>query len=132
MIKLAWFEIPVIDLDRAVKFYNNIFNIDIPILDKRANYGSMVGLLVNQNGIIGTLTQNNRNPYIPSQTEGCIIYLNIDDEDLNVILSRVEKAHGKIILPTTPIEPSGNKGSVAWIMDSEGNRIGLHTKNSKR
>ncbi len=132
MIKLAWFEIPVINLDRAVKFYNHIFNIEIPILDKRANYGSMVGLLVNQNGIIGTLTQNNRNPYIPSQREGSILYLNVGDEDLNVILSRVEKANGKILLPTTPIEPSGNKGYVAWIMDSEGNRIGLHTKNSKR
>jgi predicted enzyme related to lactoylglutathione lyase len=74
------------------------------------------------------LTQNTRNPYIPSQTEGCILYLNVGDEDLNVVLSRVEKAGGKILLPITPIEPSGNKGSVAWIMDSEGNRIGLHTR----
>lgn len=101
--------------------------MDIPILDKRKNYGSMVGLLVDQKGMRGTLVQNNENPYIPSQTKGCIVYLKVENEDLDVVLGRLETAGGQLLLPITPIDPSDhNKGSVAWIIDSEGNRIGLH------
>ncbi|PZN81694.1 MAG: hypothetical protein DM484_07845 [Candidatus Methylumidiphilus alinenensis] len=125
MVRLAWFEIPVNDLERAVSFYNTVFTTEVVILDKRANYGSMVGLLIQSDTLIGTLTQNI--PYVPSQREGCILYLNVDDEPLQTVLLRVEAAGGQVLLPVTPIDPNRPLGHVAWILDSEGNRIGLHS-----
>lgn len=125
MVRVAWFEIPAIDLERAVKFYSTVFKREVPILDKRANYGSMVGLLMQGDGMTGTLTQNL--PYVPSQREGCLLYLNVDEEPLQSILPRVEAAGGQVLLPITPIDPHRPLGHVAWILDSEGNRIGLHS-----
>jgi predicted enzyme related to lactoylglutathione lyase len=125
MVRLAWFEIPVNDLERAVSFYNSVFATEVAILDKRANYGSMVGLLIQSDALIGTLTQNI--PYVPSRREGCILYLNVDDEPLQTVLLRVEAAGGQVLLPVTPIDPHRPLGHVAWILDSEGNRIGLHS-----
>ncbi|MGR9105458.1 MAG: VOC family protein [Gammaproteobacteria bacterium] len=124
MFRIAWFEIPVIDLERAVRFYSALLNREVPILDKRGNYGSMVGLLTKNDEMVGTLTRNTE--YVPSSREGCLIYLNLDDEPLEPVLSRVEAAGGRILLPITPIDPRKPVGRVAWIMDSEGNRIGLH------
>lgn len=125
MVRVAWFEIPVVDLERAAQFYGTVFQMEIPIVDKRANYGSMVGILVKENGVVGTLTQNV--PYVPSQREGCLLYLNVDDEPLAGVLARVEAAGGQVLLPITPIDPTQTLGHVAWIGDSEGNRIGLHS-----
>lgn len=60
----------------------------------------------------------------PSTTDGPLIYLNANP-DVQIILDRVEKAGGKILVPKTPI--SDEFGFMAVIVDSEGNRIALHS-----
>lgn len=60
----------------------------------------------------------------PSATDGPLIYLN-GNPDVQHILDRVEAAGGKIMVPKTEISPE--YGSMAVILDTEGNRIGLHS-----
>ena len=125
MAALRWFEIPVTDLERAVQFYSTVFNMDVPIKDKRSSHGSLVGVLIDQNGIVGTLTYNNRTPSTPSQTAGIVIYLDVGKEGMDIVLNRVEEGGGQILLPKVNVEKGGKQGTVAWILDSEGNKIGL-------
>ena len=58
----------------------------------------------------------------PSQ-EGTVVYLNAGD-DLSEPLSKVEDAGGKVILPRTSI---GENGFIAHFIDTEGNRVALHS-----
>jgi predicted enzyme related to lactoylglutathione lyase len=61
--------------------------------------------------------------YKPSSTLGPLIYLN-GNPDVQIILDRVEKAGGKILVPKTQISPE--YGYMGVFIDTEGNRIGLH------
>lgn len=60
----------------------------------------------------------------PSASEGPLIYLNANP-DVQVILDKVEEAGGRITVPKTEISPE--YGFVAVIIDTEGNRIGMHS-----
>ena len=60
----------------------------------------------------------------PSATDGPLIYLN-GNPDVQNILDKVETAGGKIMVPKTEISPE--YGFMAVIIDTEGNRIGLHS-----
>ena len=60
----------------------------------------------------------------PSTTDGPLIYLN-GNPDVQNILDKVEAAGGKIMMPKTEISPE--YGFMALILDTEGNRIGLHS-----
>jgi len=60
--------------------------------------------------------------YVPSQ-QGVNVYLNGGD-DLAAPLSRVEAAGGKIVMPKTDI---GENGYMAQFLDTEGNKIALHS-----
>jgi len=61
--------------------------------------------------------------YEPS-SKGAIIYLN-GGKDLQTALDRIKEAGGKIILPKTSL---GQNGFMAHFLDTEGNRMGLHSK----
>lgn len=58
--------------------------------------------------------------YRPSP-DGAIVYL--DAPGLDAVLSRVERAGGKVVMPRTDI---GEPGFIALVVDTEGNRVGLH------
>jgi predicted enzyme related to lactoylglutathione lyase len=60
----------------------------------------------------------------PSATDGPLIYLN-GNPDVDNVLEKVEAAGGKVMVPKTEISPE--YGYMAVIMDTEGNRIGLHS-----
>jgi predicted enzyme related to lactoylglutathione lyase len=61
--------------------------------------------------------------YVPSM-QGVVVYLNGGD-DLSKILGRVAKAGGKVLLGKTFL--SKEAGNIAYFLDSEGNKIGLHS-----
>ena len=118
---IPWFEIPVIDLQRAVNFYETIFAIKIQIED----FGELkMGVLPHGNSG-GALIQNSTY-YKPSSTHGPLLYLNGGDNLLNVS-NKVESAGGKIEIPKRQISPE--HGYMAIIIDTEGNRIALHSMN---
>src|SRR6188768_344085 len=62
--------------------------------------------------------------HIPSATKGPLIYLNANPE-VQLVLDKVETAGGKVLLPKTEISPEF--GYMGVFIDSEGNRIGLHS-----
>lgn len=117
-LNISWFEIPVSDMERAVAFYEQLFGINIQVHD----LGQLkMGLLPGGND--GALVENEIF-YKPSESFGPLIYLNAGEDLLNV-LNKVEQAGGKIQIPKRQISES--RGFMAVIIDSEGNRIALHS-----
>lgn len=120
---ISWFEIPTSDLSRATKFYETIFNVTLMSMDTSHIKMRLFPLEDPSMGIGGALVQN-ENIYKSSATDGPLIYLNCNPNVQN-ILDRVEAAGGKIVVPKTEI--SNEYGNMAVIIDTEGNRIGLHS-----
>jgi hypothetical protein len=119
---ISWFEIPASDLARAQRFYENIFQVELIPLDL-ANIKMRMFPLESQSGVGGALVYA-EGFYQPSATHGPLIYLN-GNPDVQITLDRVEAAGGKIMVPKTEISPE--YGFMAVFIDSEGNRIGLHS-----
>lgn len=119
MNAINWFEIPATDFARAKKFYETILGaemMEMPFPDGK--YGLFPSDM--QNGVGGGLVQGEG--FVPSN-KGTIVYLN-GGEDLSLSLNKVEAAGGKIILPKTSI---GENGFMAHFIDTEGNRVALHS-----
>ncbi len=124
MSALHWFEIAVIDINRAKVFYETVLDIEIPLVDLTEQMGSILGMIPDGGSPPGgALVQNSQHGYTPSQ-EGTLIYLSVGDIDLQIAVDKVEGAGGQITLPKTSL---GENGFCAWIIDPEGNRVGLHS-----
>lgn len=120
---ISWFEIPSTDLDRATKFYEAIFGVSLIPLDTPNIKMRMFPIDDPMSGIGGAVV-NSGGFHKPSATDGPLIYLN-GNPDVQIVLDKVEKAGGKIMVPKTQISPE--YGFMAVILDTEGNRIGLHS-----
>lgn len=117
---INWFEIPVSDFARAKKFYETLYGAEVMEMPyPNGKYGMLPADMQN-GGIGGGLVEGEG--FIPSD-KGTIVYLNGGD-DLSLPLSKVEAAGGKIILPKTSI---GGNGFMAHFIDTEGNRVALHS-----
>ena len=119
---VGWFEIPVLNMDRAQKFYNKVFNVDIQLHDFGGLLMGWFPFVDGKKGASGSLVQNRA--YIPDEKKGVLIYFS--SVDVNDEMSRVQGAGGKIIQPKTMI--SKDIGYMALFLDSEGNRIALHSR----
>ena len=118
---LNWFEIPVSDFERGKKFYETIFTCNIPAMD----FGGLkMGMFPTDEGKVGGALCCGPD-YKPSMN-GSLIYLNANP-DLNDVLNKVESAGGKIIQAKKQISP--DYGYMALFVDSEGNRMALHSNN---
>ena len=116
---LNWFEIAVSDFDRAKKFYDTIFGINIQSMDFG---GVKMGFLPMDEGkVSGALCFGP--DYRPSM-DGSLIYLN-GNPDLGEVLSKVESAGGRVLQSKRQISPE--YGYMALFVDSEGNRMALHS-----
>jgi predicted enzyme related to lactoylglutathione lyase len=117
---VCWFDIYVSDLNRAKKFYETVF--DIQLSDFPAEWGKQSGFpFVNEGqNITGALVE--KEDFAP-QANNTVVYFASDDclaEE-----ARVELAGGKIVQPKMSI---GEFGFVSLITDTEGNTIGLHSR----
>ncbi len=119
---ISWFEIPSTDLDRATKFYETIFGVSLNPLDL-PNIKMRMFPIDDMMGVGGAVV-NSGGFHKPSATDGPLIYLN-GNPDVQKVLDKVEAAGGKIMVPKTEISPE--YGYMAVIIDTEGNRIGLHS-----
>jgi predicted enzyme related to lactoylglutathione lyase len=116
---INWFEIPAKNLERAKAFYEAVLGIEMALPFPDIKYALFPADM--QNGEIGGgLVQEEG--YEPSQ-HGALIYLNGGD-DLDIPLSKVEAAGGKVIMPKTSIGPNGFMGH---FIDTEGNRVAFHS-----
>lgn len=117
---VAWFEIPVHDLDRARKFYEAVFGYSMNTMEMGPRQMAFFPMADKTYGTGGALVREDRY-FIPSY-EGTLVYFNVSDID-----DTLEKAGangGKILVPKTSI---GEYGFVGYFADSEGNRVALHT-----
>lgn len=118
---VGWFEVPVDNMDRAKKFYETVFKVEISI---QSFGGILMGWFPDRGdvpGAQGTLIK--QDTYVPSQ-EGTLVYF--ISENVQNELDRVEAAGGTIYQPKTQISPE--HGFMAAFIDSEGNRIALHSR----
>ena len=115
-----WFEIPAYNFDRAVSFYNQIYNIT---MDTTEINGYSMAFFPAKRGIGGAVVTGEG---CTPNTTGPLLYLN-GGKDLNVVLSKVEQAGGRVIMNKTLINDA--VGHFALFMDTEGNRLALHSKN---
>lgn len=120
---ISWFEIPATDLNRATKFYEAIFDTQLIPLDLPEIKMRMFALTDMMSGVGGAVVDSGGS-HKPSATDGPLIYLN-GSPDLQIVLDRVEAAGGKVLMPKTEITPE--YGYMALFLDTEGNRIGLHS-----
>lgn len=118
---INWFDIPVNNFERAKKFYEQIFRIEMPT---REMGDALMGFFPNFGN--------------PDHTGGAIckgagylvchkgpkIYLNCNP-DLSEVLGRVYDAGGEVLVPKELITPQ--VGYMAVIKDTEGNHIYLHS-----
>ncbi len=116
---INWFEIAVTDFERARKFYETIFNFEMTVTELQ---GYKMAFFPSSDGkISGAICYGEG--YIPSGA-GALLYLNANP-DVNLILDKTVQAGGKIIVPKTLI--AADAGYYAFIVDTEGNRIALHS-----
>ena len=120
---ISWFEIPSDDLDRATKFYEEIFQVKLFPMDT-PNIRMRLFPLENMQNDVGGAVVHSNGFHKPSATDGPLIYLNANP-DVQQILNRVESAGGKVLVPKTEISPE--YGHIGVLIDTEGNRIGLHS-----
>ncbi|MEQ9425421.1 MAG: VOC family protein [Cyclobacteriaceae bacterium] len=114
-----WFEIPALNFERALSFYNAIYSID---METNQVGGYAMGFFPAKNGIGGAVVTGEG--YAPND-QGPLLYLN-GGKDLTAVLAKIEDAGGRVIMPKTLINEA--VGYFALFIDTEGNRLALHSK----
>jgi predicted enzyme related to lactoylglutathione lyase len=118
-----WFEIPVFDIARAERFYSAVLAATFaPNCATAQQIQAMSIFACNDDpeSVTGCLVQGEG--YTPA-TAGSLVYLNAAPS-IDAALARVAAAGGNVALPKTALPPG--LGFFAHIIDSEGNRVGLH------
>jgi predicted enzyme related to lactoylglutathione lyase len=115
--RAVWFDIPVADLDRAAAFYSSVLGIEVE--KSRFNDFSFC-VLEHKEGNGGCLILK---PGEVASNTGILLYMNVNG-CIREAVNRVTAMRGKILEATHPIGPHGFR---AVVLDSEGNRIALHS-----
>ena len=117
---LNWFEIPALDIDRSKNFYETIFDIKMEPMEMGETKMAFFPWTPGSGKATGAIAQSAQHQ--PS-AEGSVIYLNANP-NMDNVLARVESAGGKVMVPKMSI---GENGNIAFIMDTEGNNVGIHS-----
>lgn len=111
---INWFEIPVTDMPRATRFYEQTLATSL----KQELFDGTPNAIFGAEGIKGALVKDGRAP----TAGGPLPYLNVNGQ-LDAVLGRVPSAGGRVVKGRTNIGPMG---AYAIVLDTEGNEIGLH------
>ena len=119
---LAWFEIPAVDFDRAVNFYQNVLQTELGIVE---GGGEKMGCFPNDDeNVWGAVSYS---PGFEPSDKGVIISFG-GGSDLNNFLQRVIENGGSVVKEKTKIEADG-MGYFALFLDTEGNKLGIYSEN---
>jgi len=119
MNPVDWFEIPVTDINRAKKFYENVFGLQVFLNQMGSLKMGFFSMDNNVYGAAGSLVMGEG--YVPSRT-GTMVYFGVPD--VEPVLGLIKQNGGKVLLPKTSI---GEYGFIAHFQDSEGNSVALHS-----
>ncbi len=117
MALASWFEIPVIDIERAVAFYEHVFEVHLERTEIDGHPMALFADADEPGRVSGSLASGDS--YVPS-VDGTRVYFRVDD--VTATLARAVERGAKVLYPVTDI---GEQGVVAEFADSEGNRIAL-------
>ena len=119
---LNWFEISVSDMARAKKFYETVFEMEMPVMDMDSVNMAFFPTDDSTGKVGGALAKSDfHNP----SSGGTIVYLNANP-DLAEPLGRVEPAGGTVVMPKTFVNEA--VGYMAMFIDSEGNKVAMHSR----
>ncbi len=118
----SWIEIPVQDIERAARFYEQLLNREVTITD--APPRRMATLYFEPNEVGGSLLQS---PGVEPGNQGVHVYLKAGrGSDLEAMIERVRSLGAEIIIPATPMD---DVGRFASFKDTEGNILSLFAEN---
>lgn len=121
---VGWFEIPVEDMKRAMKFYETVFAIKLQHMVFGPLEMARFPALDNAIGSAGALVCNKE--YYKPSSNGVLIYFTAFSGDVGIELARVEAAGGKVLQQKKKV--SDEYGYMGLFLDSEGNRIAIHSR----
>jgi predicted enzyme related to lactoylglutathione lyase len=116
--QIVWADIPVRDLERAIRFYSAVLGAPVK---KQETPDGPVGILPHGEGEVGGCLFR-RAGEEPSE-RGPMLYLNASGR-LDQAIAAVEREGGRVLEPKHSIGPYGHR---AIVLDSEGNRVALHS-----
>lgn len=112
---ISWVEIPAVNFERAVKFYSELLEVELQIIDCGKE---KMACFPGGEGAISLAPEFN-----PSK-DGALVSFNVEDR-LDQVLNTMETMGGSIHTPKTKIEAEG-RGYFALFIDCEGNKAGLY------
>jgi predicted enzyme related to lactoylglutathione lyase len=116
--RIVWCDIPAKNLERAIQFYSAVLGEKI---EKQTTAGMEFAAFAHENGVGGCLFAG---PEAQPSAQGPLIYLNCQGR-LDEAATAVGSNGGKIVQPKHQIGPYGFR---VLVLDSEGNRIALHSR----
>ncbi|MCC6643441.1 VOC family protein [Candidatus Peregrinibacteria bacterium] len=121
---VGWFEIPVIDMNRAIQFYEAVFGYK---LDRHQMGELDMAWFPSHDeakGASGSLVKHQQF-YTPSTT-GILIYFTCPSGKVQTEFEKATAAGAKVVVPPRQISPE--YGYMAVVTDTEGNNIALHSR----
>jgi len=117
--RFVWVDIPVADLDRAIAFYRAVLGCEVT---REGGAGFTFAVLEHVGSDIGGCLVPASGDAAPA-LGGPLVYLNVEGRIADA--ERAVAANGgRVLQPTESIGPHGHR---AIVVDSEGNRVGLHS-----
>lgn len=116
--RAVWFDIPVVDLERSVEFYQAV--LGVPVHTESFD-GFFFAVLDHKEGNGGCLVPM---PDAVQRDGGILLYLNVHGRIQDAVAKVCEKG-GEVLEEIQPIGPHGFR---ALVRDSEGNRLALHSE----
>ena len=117
--RFVWVDIPVHDLDRAIAFYAAVLGTPV---SREGGPGFSFGLLAHSGSDVAGCLYPADDGNAPSP-RGPLVYLNVDGRIAAAELA-VAAGGGRVLQATQAI---GRHGYRAIVLDSEGNRVALHS-----
>ncbi len=114
--RISWFDLPVTDLSRAIQFYSVVLEVEI-----KEEFPGVAVIAHEGNDVSGCLFTSSSSK--PSR-DGVLLYFNVNGR-IEAAVAAVEKCGGEVEEPPHEI---GSFGRRALIIDTEGNRVALHTE----
>jgi hypothetical protein len=116
--QIVWCDIPVVDLGRAIRFYSAVIGAEV----KKHDFpGMSIGVFPDADSAASACLYTAEGEQ--SSAKGPLVYLNCAGR-LDDAVAAVEANGGKVLKPKHQIGPYGFR---ALILDSEGNRVALHS-----
>jgi uncharacterized protein len=121
---VGWFEIPVVNMERAITFYETVFGFKMERHEMGPLDMGWFPAVEGGLGSVGSLVRHEE--YYKPSPDGVLVYFTAHSGDVANELSRVAEAGGTVLVPRTLI--TEEIGYYGLFLDSEGNRIAVHSR----